>query len=137
MNDVLTKKQRSFNMSKIKAKNTTPELKFRKLLVQNGCTGYRIHYPLDGKPDIVFVSKKLTIFIDGCFWHQCPKCFIEPVTRRSFWLDKINRNKERDKKVNKLLEDLGWKIVRFWEHEIKKEPKKCVNKILKKLKKSK
>jgi len=133
MADVLTKEQRSYNMSRIKGKNTKPELLLRKLLFRKGVRGYRIHYRLVGKPDLVFPSKKVVVFIDGCFWHKCPKCFIEPETRKEFWINKIEGNVKRDKEVNKILKKEGWKVLRFWEHEIKTKPDKIVSRIIKEL----
>jgi len=117
-------------MSRIRAKNTGPEVKLRKLLFSNGIRGYRIHYKLLGKPDIVFIKKKIAIFIDGCFWHKCPEDFQEPETRKEFWMKKIQSNIDRDKKVNEKLKNDGWTVMRIWEHEIKKEPEKAVKKII-------
>ena len=122
MTDVLTLEQRKLNMSRIRAKNTGPEVKLRKLLFANGIRGYRIYFNLPGKPDIVFTKKKIAIFIDGCFWHKCPVCFQEPETRKEFWMKKIKSNIDRDKKVNASLNDLGWTVLRVWEHEIRKNP---------------
>jgi len=130
MTDVLTPQQRTYNMSQIRGKNTTPEIKLRKLLFATGTRGYRIHHNIPGKPDIVFVKKKIAIFIDGCFWHKCPVCFQEPETRNEFWMKKIQSNVDRDKKVNDLLKNEGWTVIRIWEHEIKKEPEKAVMKII-------
>jgi len=130
MTDVLTSKQRSYNMSQIRGKNTCPEVKLRKLLWSDGVRGYRIHYNLPGKPDIVFTKKKIAIFIDGCFWHKCPVCFQEPETRKEFWMGKIQSNIDRDKKVDELLKNDGWAVIRIWEHVIKKEPEKAVKKII-------
>ena len=135
MTDVLTKKQRAYNMSKIRGKNTGPEVKLRKLLYAHGIKGYRVHYNLSGKPDIVFVKKKITIFVDGCFWHKCPVCFQEPETRKEFWMKKILSNIERDKKVDEQLKNAGWAVIRIWEHEIRKNPEKCIEKIKEKLQK--
>ena len=134
MVDVHTKKQRSYNMSKIKGKNTKPELIIRKLLSSNSIKGYRINYKLTGKPDIVFTKYKLAIFIDGCFWHKCPKCFIEPENNKNFWKNKINSNVERDKKVNSVLKKDGWKVLRFWEHLLRKCPNRVYKRIIKELK---
>ena len=130
MTDVLTQEQRKYNMSRIRAKNTGPEIKLRKLLFARGIRGYRIHFDLPGKPDIVFTRKKIALFIDGCFWHKCPVCFQEPETRKEFWIKKIRSNIERDKKVNEQLSNDGWTVIRIWEHEIKKEPEKVVEKII-------
>ena len=129
MTDVLSKEQRAYNMSKIRGKNTGPEIKLRKLLWAAGIRGYRVHYNLPGKPDIVFVKKKIVIFIDGCFWHKCPIDFQEPETRKEFWMKKINSNVERDERNNRQLSDAGWTIIRIWEHEMRKEPEKVVQRI--------
>jgi DNA mismatch endonuclease, patch repair protein len=130
MTDVLTNEQRKFNMSRIRGKNTGPEVKLRKLLFSCGIRGYRIHYILPGKPDIVFTKKKIAVFIDGCFWHKCPVCFQEPETRKEFWMKKIQSNIDRDKKVNEQLITDGWTVIRIWEHEIRKEPEKAVKNII-------
>lgn len=136
MTDVLTPAQRKYNMSRIKGKDTSPEMVIRRLLYSRGIRGYRIHYPLLGKPDIVFIRKRLVIFIDGCFWHKCPECFTIPQTRTKFWLDKINKNVERDRIITKKLTDDGWNVLRFWEHEVRKNPEDVVGKIISELKKS-
>jgi DNA mismatch endonuclease (patch repair protein) len=117
-------------MSRIRGKNTGPEIKLRKLLWSQGVRGYRIHYKLPGKPDIIFTKKKIAIFIDGCFWHNCPACFQEPETRKEFWMKKIGSNVERDLKNTRQLQEEGWTVLRFWEHEIRKTPDKVVEKIL-------
>jgi len=129
MTDVLSPAQRKLNMSRIRAKNTGPEVKLRKLLWVEGIRGYRVHYKLPGKPDIVFTKKKIAVFIDGCFWHKCPICFQEPATRKEFWMNKIQSNIDRDKKVNEQLKEEGWTVIRIWEHEIRKEPENVVRKI--------
>jgi DNA mismatch endonuclease, patch repair protein len=130
MTDILSKEQRSYNMSKIRSKNTGPEIKLRKLLWSEGIRGYRIHYNLYGKPDLVFVKKKIAIFIDGCFWHKCPFCFQEPETRKEFWNKKIAANIDRDEKVNVQLRGEGWTVIRFWEHDVRKEPEMLVGRII-------
>jgi DNA mismatch endonuclease (patch repair protein) len=129
MTDVLTPSQRRYNMSKIHGENTGPEIKIRKMLFARGIRGYRIQFNIPGKPDLVFTKKKIAIFIDGCFWHKCPVCFQEPETRKEFWMKKIGSNVERDKKVNQQLQDEGWRVIRIWEHEIRKEPDKVVQRI--------
>jgi len=116
-------------MSKIHGENTGPEIKIRKMLFARGIRGYRIQFNIPGKPDLVFTKKKIAIFIDGCFWHKCPVCFQEPETRKEFWMKKIGSNVERDKKVNQQLQDEGWRVIRIWEHEIRKEPDKVVQRI--------
>jgi DNA mismatch endonuclease, patch repair protein len=133
MTDVLTPDQRKLNMSRIRGKNTSPEIVIRKLLYSRGVRGYRIHYNLPGKPDIVFIKKRISIFIDGCFWHKCPIDFKEPESRKEFWMNKINSNVERDMKVNKKLQIDEWLVLRFWEHEVRKKPEEVVNKIIESL----
>jgi len=116
-------------MSRIQAKNTGPEVNLRKLLFAQGIRGYRIHYNLAGKPDIVFTKKKIAIFIDGCFWHKCPICFQEPETHKEFWLKKIGSNVERDLKNTKQLQGDGWTVLRVWEHDIRNTPDEVIKKI--------
>jgi DNA mismatch endonuclease (patch repair protein) len=133
MVDVLTSQQRTFNMSRIKSKNTGPEKKIRWFLLSKKVSGYKLHFDLPGKPDFAFPKNRLAVFIDGCFWHKCPQCFKSPATRIKFWGDKIDTNIQRDKKVNKELRKLGWKVLRIWEHEVKNKPDKAVSRIIKKL----
>ena len=127
--DVLTKEQRSYNMSQIRGKNTKPEISLRRALWALGLR-YRIHYKLPGKPDIVFPSKKLAVFVDGCFWHGCPEHSAKPKTNSSFWETKLMGNIERDKKTQALLEKSGWKVLRFWEHDISHSLSSTSEKIL-------
>jgi DNA mismatch endonuclease, patch repair protein len=123
MTDVLTVNQRSYNMSKIRGKNTTPEITVRRELRRLGLRNYRVHTDLKGKPDIVFPVRKLAVFIDGCFWHKCPVDYHTPATRHEFWAKKIDENVARDARVNSLLSKTGWEVVRIWEHEVRRNPK--------------
>ena len=126
MPDKFDKKTRSKIMSKIRSKNTSLEINFRKLLWKHGLRGYRIHYNLPGKPDIVFVSKRIVIFLDGDFWHGYNWKGLGKVPPKEYWQEKIQKNIERAKKYNKQLRKEGWVVLRFWEHEIKKNPEKCI-----------
>ena len=128
MLDVLSKKQRSYCMSQIKGKNTKPEVVLRKALWNTGFR-HRLKNKLPGNPDIVYPSLKVVIFVDGCFWHKCPKHYQPPKTRVSFWKNKINGNVERDKKNNILLQSKGWLVIRVWEHEIKNSLSTCAYRI--------
>jgi len=120
MTDVLTKTQRSFNMSMIRAENTSPEIKFLNLLHSGGIEDFYTHpKEIIGKPDFYFPHQKLAVFIDGCFWHGCKKCFRKPQTNKKFWVEKITKNIKRDREVKKMLSRCGIKTIRFWEHEIK------------------
>lgn len=133
MADVHTKEQRSYNMSKIKGGDTTPEIILRKFLFSKGIRGYRVNANINGKPDLIFTKQKLAVFVDGCFWHKCPECFIKPKTNKKFWKEKLEGNVKRDKKVNYLLRKGGWKVLRLWEHEIKNNRDSCFRKISKEL----
>lgn len=128
MADVLTSRQRKYCMSRIKGKNTKPEKRLRKALWARGYR-YRIKNSLYGKPDIVFHRVKLAVFVDGCFWHGCPEHYNKPATNVEFWLAKISATKKRDQQVNKKLEEDGWQVIRFWEHEIKDNLDFCVSTI--------
>lgn len=132
--DVLTKKQRSYCMSQIKGRDTSHEIQFRKLLWNNGLRGYRVHkLGIEGKPDIYFPKKRIAIFIDGCFWHKCPNCFVKPKSNMAFWEKKIGQNVQRDRKVNATLKGENIRILRFWEHEIRSDPNKALKSIMKAL----
>ena len=129
MADKFSKAKRSAIMSRIRSKNTSLEVEFRKLLWKNGLGRYRIHYNLPGKPDIVYVSKKVVIFLDGDFWHGYNWKKLGKVPPRKYWQKKIQKNIDRAKKYNKMLKKDGWKVIRIWEHEVKKNVEKCINKI--------
>ena len=116
-------------MSQIKSKNTKPEKAVKKLIWKKGYR-YRIGHGFAGKPDMVFPSYKVAVFIDGCFWHACPKHCRMPSSNVKYWKQKISGNKKRDKKNNRLLKKEGWKVVRIWEHEIKQNLEKVSNRIL-------
>lgn len=121
MADVHTKKQRSYNMSHIRAKDTKPEMLVRKFLHANGFR-YKLHdKTLPGKPDIVLPKYRTVIFVHGCFWHGHTNCkyFKVPKTRTKWWLAKINRNKANDEKAQKALRKEGWKVINVWECSLK------------------
>ena len=134
MADVHTREQRSYNMSRIRAGNTKPEILLRKRLRAEGFRNYRIHSKLLGKPDIVFPKKRVIVFVDGCFWHRCPKCFVKPETRADFWVKKINGNVKRDKQITRKLRADGWTIIRFWEHEVVGNVGRCCRSVISELK---
>lgn len=123
-------------MAAIRSKgNKSTEIAFLTLLKKYKIIGWRRHYKnIKGSPDFVFPKYKLAIFLDGCFWHGCPRCMVKPKSNTKFWESKIWQNKKRDLEVNKALRNAGWKVVRIWEHEIKKGPAREMNKIKKILK---
>lgn len=122
MTDRMTKEQRSKNMSHIRSKDTSIELKVRKYLFSLGYR-YRVNYKeLPGKPDIVFTKKKIAIFIHGCYWHghNCNSRYAHiSKSNTNYWNTKIQRNQERDKRNIEQLEKDGWKVIVLWECEIK------------------
>lgn len=121
MTDVHSKEVRSYNMSKIKGKDTKPEILVRKFLFKKGLR-YRLHdKKLPGKPDLVFPKYKKVIFVHGCFWHGHENCkyFVIPKTKTEWWLNKINRNKEKDMESIQKLKNEGWKVYVVWECDLK------------------
>lgn len=123
MADVHDAKTRSFNMSRIRATDTKPEMLVRRFLHANGFR-YKLHdKTLPGKPDIVLPKYKTVIFIHGCFWHGHTGCryFVVPKTRTEWWLNKIDRNRENDNKAIEHLQKEGWKIIIVWECDLKKD----------------
>lgn len=118
-------------MSRIRSKDTKIEEKFKKYLRKMKLSGWRTKTTLAGRPDIYFPKQKIAVFIDGCFWHKCPKCFVKPKSKNKYWDAKIKRNVKKDKEINLLLEKRGVKVIRFWEHEVKKDIHKCFLKLKK------
>ncbi len=89
------------------------------LLKASRLTGWRRHQPVFGKPDFVFPEAKLAVFVDGCFWHGCPKCYRRPKSNVPYWRSKIKRNRKRDLQVRRELRKQGWAVLRFWECQLK------------------
>lgn len=123
MADKIEKAVRSANMSKIKSKDTKPELKVRRILHKLGYR-FRLHRrDIPGRPDIVLPRHKTVIFVNGCFWHRHNECkeASRPKTNSEYWEIKLNKNVERDRKNYSELTRSGWKIVTFWECELEKD----------------
>lgn len=122
MADNHTKEVRSRNMSHIRSKNTKPEEKVRKYLFSKGFRYRKNDRKLPGCPDIVLPKYKAAIFINGCFWHKhdCPR-FVLPSSNQEYWIPKIQRNVERDRKNQLLLLEDGWNVLVVWECELKKK----------------
>ena len=128
----ITTPQRSQLMSKIRSTNTKPELALRKALWKTGFR-YRLHMPiLQCKPDIIFNKYKVIVFVDGDFWHGYRWAEKKPTIKanREYWIKKIERNMERDVENTNLLSSKGFTVLRFWEHEIKKDLPRCVDTII-------
>ena len=121
--DHVSKAVRSKIMAAVRSSgNTTTELPLGRLLWAAGLRGYRKHWKAPGKPDFAWPGRKIAVFVDGCFWHGCSKCKYLPRTNRAFWKDKIGTNRARDERVRKLLRREGWRVLAFWEHEVKRTP---------------
>ncbi|HEY0908180.1 MAG TPA: very short patch repair endonuclease [Candidatus Paceibacterota bacterium] len=134
MVDIFTKEKRSLVMAAIRSKNTKPEIALRKLvsaaLYPLGYR-YRLHYrKIPGSPDIVFVQRRLAVFVDGDFWHGYKLRKGQSKLSKKYWLPKIQANMRRDIRNNRALRRMGWKVVRIWEHDLKKRPERVLGRIL-------
>lgn len=137
MSDVFDVAKRSEVMSRIRGKgNRTTEIALATALRKAGITGWRRHITLKIKkkpgrnsrvlkpeilvmtPDFIFKQAKLAVFVDGCFWHQCPLHSKVPENNREFWEQKLRRNVERDQQTDRVLKEAGWRVLRLWEHEL-------------------
>ena len=119
MPEVFTKAKRSEVMGRIRSSgNRETELALAKILRRHGFTGWRRQAALFGKPDFTFRADRVAVFVDGCFWHGCPKHGTRPRHNRGFWERKLNRNRARDRRVNRALRAEGWRVLRIWEHEL-------------------
>lgn len=129
MTDTISKDRRSKNMSKIRGHNTKIEVNFRKALYKMGMH-YRLNYKIIGKPDLVIESKKIAIFINGCFWHQHRGCKLAtmPKSNLIFWQEKLSKNILRDQTVKEKLTEKGWNVITIWECEIEKNLDLITNK---------
>jgi DNA mismatch endonuclease (patch repair protein) len=117
---VFSKTKRSQVMAAIRSSgNQNTELKLVAVFKTYGITGWRRNQRVFGKPDFTFPNRKVAVLVDGCFWHGCRWHCRVPKSRRGFWTLKISRNKERDRKVNRMLRRQGWRVVRIWEHALR------------------
>jgi len=122
MADVFSKNKRSQIMAAVRStRNKKTEVFVERLFRKNGITGWRRHLSLPGKPDFSFRRDRLALFVDGCFWHGCSKHCRMPASNRNYWLQKIARNCARDKDVAHQLRRSGWRVLRFWEHDLSDE----------------
>lgn len=117
--DTVSKKKRSQIMASIRSKDSKIEILFRKELWRQGYRYRKNPESYIGKPDAVLKKHKTAIFIDSCFWHGCKKHCRIPSTRQNYWTQKIKRNIKRDKRVTRCYKELGWCVIRIWEHELK------------------
>lgn len=119
---------RSRVMSAVRGKgNKTTEKRFRFALVREGVSGWKIHPKgLSGNPDFLFPNARLVVFVDGCFWHGCPRCGHTPSKNSEFWKAKFKKNRERDRKTTEALQAQDFVVLRFWEHELRDDLAGCV-----------
>lgn len=131
MADTLTSERRSWNMSRIRGRNTGPELRLRSLLHRAGFR-FRLHAKqLPGRPDVVLPRYRTAIFVHGCFWHRHPGCrnATTPSTRREFWQEKFDSNVNRDARNRVALEAAGWTVLTVWECELKADAEGVVRRL--------
>ena len=123
MADKLSPERRSWNMSRIKGKDTKPEMKVRSYLFRQGFRFRKNDKRYPGKPDIVLPMYKTVVFVHGCFWHRHPECkdATMPKTRTEFWMEKLSKNVANDHKNEDALKELGFRVIIIWECEIEKE----------------
>jgi len=129
MADVYTRAERSALMAKVRGRgNLTTEEALAKVFRAEGWTGWRRQRPISGRseggrfrvrPDFIFAARRLAVFVDGCFWHGCPRHGTRPRGNAGFWRAKFRRNQERDRRNSRHLRRAGWKVLRRWEHELK------------------
>lgn len=133
MPDVFTKSKRSQVMSLIRGRgNKETELALIKIFRRLHISGWRRNQIVFGKPDFVFPKLKVAVFVDGCFWHCCPKHQTKPANNRAFWRKKLAANVARDGLVTRTLRRAGWRVVRIWEHELtRRNEARCGRKVKK------
>lgn len=145
MPDVFSLSKRSEVMSRIRGKgNASTEIRLVSLFRDYAVTGWRRHLDVrftdSGrrnsrrvKPDFVFPKQRVVVFVDGCFWHGCPRCYQKPKQNAKFWREKIGGNQARDRRVTRQLRKLGWSVCRIWECRLKKQPEASVRRIIRML----
>jgi DNA mismatch endonuclease (patch repair protein) len=130
LTDFLSPETRSKVMSRIRSKDTKPELILRRELFRHGIRGWRCHAKhIAGKPDLAFTRWRVAIFVDGCFWHGHPE-FFTPGKSGAYWDAKIARTQERDRIANEKLGETGWQVLRFWDFEVEQDLASCVGRVV-------
>lgn len=130
MADVCSRAKRSEVMSRIRSRgNRRTELALVSLMRAAGIKGWRRHLALVGRPDFVFRRERLVVFVDGCFWHGCSRCYRRPKSNQRFWDEKVRANRQRDLRVARALRRAGWSVLRVWEHQLISRPGVAVRRI--------
>lgn len=128
MADNLTVDRRSELMSRVRTRDTAPEVALRKALWAMGVRGWRLHpKSIPGKPDLAWIGRRIAVFVDGAFWHGHPDYYHGQ--SGEFWDRKIESNRERDRRVNMRLEELGWTVLRLWDFEIERDVDACAARV--------
>lgn len=140
MTDIFSKEKRSEVMSLVRGRDTKPELALRRILSASLYPAgyrYRLHpKSVPGKPDVAFMSQRVAVFVDGAFWHGYDFANMGKKLPKKFWFPKIQRNMERDREINRKLLKAGWKVIRIWDHVLKKNPKRTLARIVSALEKN-
>lgn len=119
---MVTSEARSRNMASIRSsRNMTTELRLVAILRKHRITGWRRNIDLPGKPDFCFTGQRVVVFVDGCFWHGCARCYQRPQSNPEYWESKLLRNRSRDRRVRRWLRSKGWSVLSIWEHSLKRE----------------
>ena len=122
MADIWSREKRSAVMARIRG-ITAPERHLRAMLVQQRVKGFRVGAKVGkAKPDLVFPDDKVAVFVDGCFWHGCPRCYVQPKTSVSYWKSKVATNIRRDNRQRQALRRAGWRVLRIWECQLEQNP---------------
>jgi len=130
MADIFSKAKRSEVMASIRSTgNQSTEEALASAFRRLGVKGWRRHVNLPGKPDFVFRKQRLAVFVDGCFWHNCPEHGHIPHSNREYWQKKLKRNQARDRATNRELRKRGWRVLRIWEHSVKDAPTACAKRV--------
>ncbi|MFA6148674.1 MAG: very short patch repair endonuclease [bacterium] len=129
--DRVDRRTRSKVMASVRSANTKPELLLRRALSNAGVRGWRVSpREVPGHPDVTFSRWKLAVFVDGCFWHGCPRCYRRPKSSSDYWDAKLARNRRRDSMVNGTLVAEGWIVLRLWEHEVRENAVGCASRVV-------
>ena len=125
--DVFSKAKRSEVMSRIRGRgNRSTERRMAAILRARAISGWRLHSPdIPGKPDFYFEKPRIALFIDGCFWHVCPKCCRMPEGNAEFWRDKLTTTARRDQRIRRHLNRMGVRVIRLWEHDLERMTGRC------------
>jgi len=109
----------SKKMSAIRSRgNASTEKRMVSIMREGRISGWRRHLDIPGRPDFAFPKEKVAVFVDGCFWHGCPRCYRAPRQNVSYWAGKVKRNRSRDNRNSKILRSIGWCVLHFWEHSL-------------------